>query len=148
MNNIASENMFGTIMWFGVGGIFIAVGIALSVKGAKLLYKALFSYITVQAMCVEVQELFDESRGTVYRPIYQYTHEGEYVRASRLEYEEINHTQVGAMETIIVEKKYPDLIVDSKPNAIVGGILLFMGLNFFFTAVAFLIPVVILLFVG
>ncbi|MBQ7833785.1 MAG: DUF3592 domain-containing protein [Lachnospiraceae bacterium] len=146
---LSSDEIMGIATWFMVGAIFLFIGGGMTIKGAKMLYKALFSCITVQATCVEIQEMRDtEERGWMYRPVYEYMYEGRLVRASRLEYEEINHTQVGAVEQVTVEKKCPDLIVDHKPNAVVGGVLLFMGLNFFFSALAFSIPVVVMVLVS
>lgn len=144
-----ADNLFGIIMWFLVPGIFLVVGIALSIKGGKSLYKALFGYITTHATCVRVDEMPDEEGGRImYRPEYEYIHEGQCMYASRLKYSYENSVQVGTVENITVEKKYPDLIVESKESAIVGGILLFMGLNFFFSALTAMVPLIMMLIVG
>ena len=144
-----SENVMYALMFGWIPLLFIGVGVAIVIQGGKQLYHSQFASVKVMARCIDVQQIQEEGR-ILYRPVYEYMYNGQTIRGTKLDYEDVKYTDVSnmstIMDTIYVDKKHPDIVVDAPGSAAPAIVKLVMGLIFTFTALQFVGPVLLMLF--
>lgn len=129
--------------------LFIIIGVIIAIQGGKQLYHSQFASVKVSACCIDVQKIQEDGR-TLYRPVYEYVYNGQTIHGTRLDYQDANYSDVGnenAKIFIYVDKKHPDIVVDTPGSAAPAVIKLVIGVIFAYTALQIMVPMLLMLFI-
>ncbi len=127
--------------------LFLIIGVIIAIQGGKQLYHSQFASVKVPARCIDVQQMQEEGR-TLYRPVYEYVYNGQTIHGTRLDYQDANYSDVGnenARISIYVDKKHPDIVVDTPGSAAPAVVKLVIGVIFAYTALQIIVPMLMML---
>ena len=141
------ENVLYALSFGWIPLIFVGVGVAIAIKGWRVVYRGTFAGKKVTARCVDMMEAKDELY-TVYKPVYEFEENGRMIRASKIDYDSDRMVQVGAVVQITVEKKHPEVVIEENPNLSSAVVQLIFGLTMAVMALQFVGPVILMLFLG
>ncbi|MBO5081456.1 MAG: hypothetical protein J6C06_02505 [Lachnospiraceae bacterium] len=126
--------------------LFIIIGVIIAIQGGKQLYHSQFASVKVSARCIDVQKIQEDGR-TLYRPVYEYVYNGRTIHGTRLDYDEASPIAVNDMNmtTVYVDKKHPDIVVDTPGSAAPAVVKLVIGVIFAYTALQIIVPMLLML---
>lgn len=126
--------------------LFIIIGVIIAIQGGKQLYHSQFASVKVSARCIDVQKIQEDGR-TLYRPVYEYVYNGRTIQGTGLDYDATSPIAVNDMNTttVYVDKKHPDIVVDTPGSAAPAVVKLVIGVIFAYTALQIIVPMLLML---